>query len=105
MSTARVSFNEETRIQQFTPINKELNEVLYYSPVDYVRFQLEEKQRWERAIAKRLRRLQMQREEQELTMQLQLLQQQRKEHEQQRQAATSQEEVPQASPYRSASAA
>lgn len=102
---SRVSFSQQTSIREFTPIEKELSEELYYAPVDYVRFQLEEKQRWERAIAKRLRKMELQSEERKLLLQLQELQQQRKELEQQRQAATPQEGVPQVSPFKSASAA
>jgi hypothetical protein len=101
----RVSFCQQTSIREFTPIEKEQNEELYYAPVDYIRFQLEEKQRWERAIEKRLRKMESQSEERQLMLQLQELQQQRKELEQQREAATPQEGVPQVAPFRSASAA
>lgn len=103
---SRVSFSQQTSIREFTPIEKELSEELYYAPVDYIRFELEEKQRWERAIAKRLRKMELQSEERQLLLQLQELQQQRKELELQRQAATPQQGVPQVSPlFKSASAA
>ena len=105
MPCTRVSFCQQTRIREFTPFEKELSPDLYYAKVDYLRFQIEEKQRWERAIEKRLRTMELQREERELKLQLQQLQQQRQEYKQQRQPATSQETVPQGSPYRSASAA
>jgi len=53
-SRRAVSFFQHTFIREYPSPNNELSSELFYQKDDYARFHQEERQRWERAYAKRL---------------------------------------------------
>ena len=63
MCNLRVSFSEKTDVKEVSRVDADLVAELFYSEKDYERFQDDERRRWERAIAKKLKKMDLQRQE------------------------------------------
>jgi hypothetical protein len=53
----RVSFSLKVEVIEFTPVDRDSLQDLYYTKKDFERFQEDENKRWEKAISKRLQKL------------------------------------------------